>query len=343
MTEKEFPYIIPVFIPHRGCPHQCVFCNQHSITGQQVGSVLAERSVRNEVEKGLGRLGNSRRAVQIAFYGGSFTALPLAEQRLLLLAVRPFLEDGRVEGIRLSTRPDAIDMRICQLLRDHGVRVVELGVQSMDDKVLHRAGRGHTRRQVEQAFRMLHRFEFTIGGQLMVGLPGDNSRAMLAGVHALVELNPHFVRIYPTVVVRRSPLAHFFEQGTYRPLSLARAVVLTARAKDVFDRHHIPVIRMGLQHGVSLASEIIAGPHHPAFGELVLSRQYYKKLRTLLAARDSRLPHVLSVSNRDQSLLRGQANSNWRQLRKLGLLDRVEIVFDGSQARNTMLLREEAA
>jgi len=343
MTEKEFPYIIPVFIPHRGCPHQCIFCNQHSLTGQQTESFLAEQSVKNEVEKWLGRLGNSRRAVQIAFYGGSFTALPLVEQRLLLQAVQPFMKDGRVESIRLSTRPDAIDMRICRLLSDHGVRMVELGVQSMDDRVLQRAGRGHKRRHVEEAFRILHCFEFIVGGQLMVGLPGDNSRTVLSGVHALAELDPHFVRIYPTVVVNRSPLARLFEQGTYRPLSLAKAVILTARAKDIFDRYHIPVIRMGLQHSVSLASEIVAGPHHPAFGELVLSRQYYKKLRTLLAARNSRLPHVLSVSSRDQSLLRGQANSNWRQLRKRGLLDRVEIVFDGNQARNTMLLKEKAA
>lgn len=337
--EKK-PFIIPVFIPHLGCPHQCVFCNQQAISGREKASRCSLAEITCEIDRWLAWRADSSRPVELAFFGGSFTALPQEEQRRMLGAVRPYLEAGRIESIRLSTRPDAIDPAICELLQAHGVRTVELGVQALDDRVLRLAGRGHSVAQVERAFDVLHRFAFAIGGQLMLGLPGDSCAKAVYGAEKLASLGPHFVRIYPTLVVHGSPLAGMYAADRYRPLSLGRAIVTAARVKDVFDRRRIRVIRMGLQEAEKLAAEIVAGPHHPAFGELVLSRQYHRRLRRTLAERQPEKGYTLTVSAADQSILRGPKNSNWRHLKARGYLDNVHLVFDRLLERDAMQLRE---
>ncbi|MEJ2688617.1 MAG: radical SAM protein [Deltaproteobacteria bacterium] len=341
--EKKKPFIIPIFIPHLGCPHQCVFCNQQVISGRRRTSRLSSAEISREIQKWLARKKDKTRPVELAFFGGSFTALPLEEQRRMLRAVSSYLEAGRIESIRLSTRPDAINQEICALLQDHGVRIVELGVQSLDDRVLRLSGRGHSVAQVERAFEVLHRFSFAIGGQLMLGLPGDSSDKIADGAEKLAALGPHFVRLYPTLVVQGSPLAKMYAAGHYRPLSLSRAIVTAAKVKDVFDLNRIKVIRMGLQEAEMLAAEIVAGPHHPAFGELVLSRQYYRRLRLALAGRRPGKKYILTVSAADQSVLRGQKNSNWRHLNDQGYLANVRVIFDRLLMRNDMDLKELTA
>lgn len=176
----------------------------------------------------------------------------------------------------------------------------------------------------------------------MIGLPGDSSRKALASAAALADLEPDFVRLYPTLVVRNSPLAVLYLQGRYRPLSLSRAIVLAGRVKNVFDRRAIPVIRMGLQHSEALTAEIVAGPHHAAFGELVLARQYFKQLRHLLAGRQQACTYQLSVAARDQSIFRGPGNVNWRHLQRSGHLDGVRVIFDQNIGRNAMRLARTA-
>lgn len=337
---RRKPYVIPVFIPHLGCPHQCVFCNQQAIAGRKKLSRLGTAEITCEIDRWLAWRADSSRPVELAFFGGSFTALPQQEQRRMLRAVRPYLDAGRIESIRLSTRPDAIDEAICELLQAHGVGTVELGVQSLDERVLRLSGRGHSVAQVERAFTVLHRFAFAIGGQLMLGLPGDSCRKAVAGAEKLAGLGPHFVRLYPTLVVRDSPLAGMYAAGRYRPLSLGRAVVTAARVKDVFDRKGIRVIRMGLQEAETLAVEIVGGPHHPAFGELVLSRQYQQRLRRVLAGRQPEKEYTLTVSAADQSILRGSKNTSWRHLERRGYLDNVRVVFDRLLERNAMQLKE---
>ncbi|MDH4322446.1 MAG: radical SAM protein [Desulfobulbaceae bacterium] len=338
MAEIRSPLVIPLFIAHQGCPHRCVFCNQESITGRQGAASQPMRAaeVVATIDGWLARSGNDpRRAVQVAFYGGSFTALDRGYQQELLAAVQPYLEAGRVGTIRLSTRPDAIDAATVSFLRTHGVGVVELGVQAMDDRVLAASGRGHAVADVAAAFRLLREGGMRVGGQLMIGLPGETTVSALTGARALAALAPDFVRIYPTLVIRGSALAARYAAGAYRPLTLWQAVARCARLKAVFDRNRIPVVRMGLQPSPSLERDLLAGPYHPAFGELVLARIFFNRVRSLLAAIPADAIRTLSIASADLSIYRGQRNLSVQRLAALGLSSRMQLRLDPGQPRQT--------
>ena len=331
------PFIIPVFIAHLGCPHRCVFCNQHSITGK--GEVSGPEMVTGIIDAWLARKPlDDRRLTQVAFYGGSFTALPAARQASLLAAVEPYLERGLVQEIRLSTRPDAIDQPRIDFLKQYGVRVVELGAQSMDDHVLALSGRGHSFRDTEEASVLLKQNGLTLGIQLMLGLPGESPGKLLAGARRVCRLRPDFVRLYPTLVIRGTKLAGMYEAGLYRPLSLGRAVLFAGRMKEIFAGQGIPVVRIGLQHEEALVDGLIAGPYHPAFGELVLSRIFYRKVRSCLAQMQGDGKKVLSVSSRDQSIFRGPGNCNLKRLEGRGLLQNVALRFDPGLSRDSVII-----
>ena len=333
------PFVIPLFIAHQGCPHRCIFCNQHVIAGRAGNRGL--RITAGDVEKEIiERLAWPRKfpqsEVQVAFYGGSFTGLSEERQEELLGAVRPFLDRGEVKTVRLSTRPDYVNHKTPAFLRDRGVGIVELGVQSMDSVVLAKSLRGHTDDHVESAFDFLKRAGLKVGGQLMIGLPGETTAGLIAGARRLASLKPDFIRIYPTLVVRDSGLATLYGAGKYRPLSLNRAVALAARLKKIFDRCGIRIVRMGLQTSSSLEENLVAGPYHPSFGELVLSRMMFKKMRKVLSVTHGTGKREISVSAVDESLLRGQGNMNLKRLYFLGLMDDIRIVFDPEQPRNTL-------
>jgi histone acetyltransferase (RNA polymerase elongator complex component) len=332
------PFIIPIFIAHQGCPHQCLFCNQRSITGAPEGAV-GPRQVRETI---LAQLAWPRRhpaaPVQVAFYGGSFTGLPLALQRELLAAAQPFLASGQVQELRLSTRPDYVTPEIAGFLREQGVEIVELGAQSLDDGVLAASGRGHTAAQVGTATACLKEAGIQVGLQLMLGLPGDTTVTALASARRAAALRPDLVRLYPCLVISGSPLAELYRQGKYQPLSLPAAVSLAARLWLFFKTQGIAVARMGLQPSPSLEQSVLAGPYHPAFGELVLSRLLFRQVRALLSARPSGQPHRLSLARADESIYRGRGNANLKRLAALGLLAGVETVFSASQPRQTAVL-----
>jgi histone acetyltransferase (RNA polymerase elongator complex component) len=336
------PFIIPIFITHQGCPHQCLFCNQRTITGAPEGTV-GPRQVRETI---LTQLAWPRRhpaaPVQVAFYGGSFTGLPRTLQRELLAAAHPFLVSGRVQELRLSTRPDYVTPEIAGFLREHGVGIVELGAQSLDDGVLEASGRGHTAAQVGTAAAFLKEAGIQVGLQLMLGLPGDTTVAALASARRAAALNPDLVRLYPCLVISGSPLAELYRQGGYQPLTLPGAVSLAVRLWFIFRTQGIAVVRMGLQPSPSLEKSVLAGPYHPAFGELVLSRLLFKEVRALLSARPSRQPHRLSLARADESIYRGRGNANLKRLAALGLLAGVETVFSASQPRQTVVLTPAA-
>ncbi len=200
------PLIIPVFIPHQGCPQQCLFCNQVSISGQQATDETDAELVRQTIEEWLAR-SHHHNEVQVAFYGGSFTCLVRARQEHLLGAVQPFLQSGKVDSIRLSTRPDCMSETVCELLLEYGVKTVELGVQSFDDRVLQSSRRGHTAWQSVQAIKILQKKKMTLGIQLMPGLPGESTSSFIKTVAQVVKSLPAFVRLYPTLVIRGSGLA----------------------------------------------------------------------------------------------------------------------------------------
>lgn len=330
------PFVIPFFIAHQGCPHQCVFCNQHAISGQGRQAAVTAAQVGDEIAQKIAWPRHPDRPVQVAFYGGTFTGLPLGRREELLGAVAPFLARGQVHSIRVSTRPDLITPALVDHLKGRGVRLVELGVQSLDDEVLRQSGRGHDAAQVAAAFSLLRDGGLQVGGQLMVGLPGESRRTALQSAAKLAALRPDLVRLYPTLVMAGSPLAAIFARGAFQPWSLALCTAVCGLMKDIFDRHGIVVARMGLQSCPSLERDLVAGPYHPAFGELVLSRQYYKKVRAVLwAARLSgkQRPLTLRLAQRDRSLFVGMQRQNLARYERTGLLDQVEVVFLPHQPR----------
>ncbi|MCI5165161.1 MAG: radical SAM protein [Candidatus Electrothrix sp. GM3_4] len=332
------PLVIPVFIPHEGCPHCCVFCNQRRISGFTEKPVSG-KDVRTTVQTWLDRQGPDKRKVQVAFYGGSFTGLPQVRQQELLGAVAPFLEQGRVQSLRLSTRPDYIDQERVALLRRYQVSTVELGVQSMNDQVLALARRGHNAADVGQAVLVLRRAGMEIGVQLLLGLLGDTRTTLRRTVEQVIDLQPDFIRIYPLLVVRNSELAEQYKRGEYAPFSLDKAVVLAAWMKQRFDQAGIRVVRMGLQAGPELESSLLAGPWHPAFGELVASRLMLRQTRKLLAQVSSFEKTIhLSISERDQSVFRGIKSANVKRLQQLGFWQRIVLSTDPALPRGTVMM-----
>ncbi len=330
------PLVIPVFIPHEGCPHRCVFCNQRRISGHGAVPVTGRdvaRTVTTWLDRAAGRTGGD---VQVAFYGGSFTGLEPARQAELLGAVAPFIASGRVGSLRLSTRPDYIDSGRLTLLRRFHVSLVELGVQSMDDAVLVRAGRGHDSGDVVRAVDLLRRASIRVGLQLLPGLPGESRCSLMRTVEQVIGLRPDMVRIYPALVLEGSALARLYRQGRYRPLSLDGAVVRVAWMKRRFAAAGIRVVRMGLQAGPELEDGLVAGPWHPAFGELVEARLMLRQARRLLACVAAGMRVELVISSRDQSLFRGQRSANIRRLERLGLADRFVLRLDPDQPRHTV-------
>jgi histone acetyltransferase (RNA polymerase elongator complex component) len=330
-------FVIPVFIPHEGCPHCCVFCNQRKISGvteQQVSGA----AVQDTVQTWLARKGTKKRRVQVAFYGGSFTGLPQARQEELLGAVALFVEQGRVQSLRLSTRPDYIDQQGVALLRQYQVSTVELGVQSMNDRVLSLAKRGHSSLDVEQAVPLLKQAGVEVGIQLLLGLPGDTRTTLRRTVEQVIALQPDFIRIYPLLIVENSELADQYSRGEYTPLSLDKAVVLASWMKERFDSAGIRVVRMGLQAGPELESSLLAGPWHPAFGELVASRLMLRQTRKLLAQVPSEGPIQVCINQRDQSVFRGMKSANVKRLQQLGLWQRIQLHTDSSLSRGTVIV-----
>ena len=262
------PITVPFFISHQGCPHQCVFCNQVRIAGT-AGGIPDDEALRAKV--GAYRETSGGNPVEVAFFGGSFTAIPADDQERLLGPLQPLRERGEVSRIRISTRPDAIDSEHLAWLRGMGVATVEIGIQSMDDAVLDRSGRGHTAAQVVTACRLVKEAGMTLGAQLMPGLPGDTPALSMASLHEVLSLYPDFLRIYPTLVIAETRLAELYRTGEYVPLSLAGAVTLCKTLLRAALVAGVPVIRIGLQPTAELDCDgsVLAGPYHPAFRQLV--------------------------------------------------------------------------
>ncbi|MEN8199376.1 MAG: radical SAM protein [Thermodesulfobacteriota bacterium] len=310
------PLIIPVFIPHQGCPQHCLFCNQVSISGQSAEQEDdGERTLRI-IREWLAR-SRHRRKVQVAFYGGSFTCLPKSRQTRFLAAVQPFIQSGEVDSIRLSTRPDCVDEEVCDFLKDYKVETVELGVQSFDDHVLEASLRGHSREDAVRAARLVKEKGLDLGIQLMVGLPGQGSRSWLKSLGEVVALAPRFVRIYPTLVIAGSGLAAAYRKGHFQPMSMNRAIASCCRAKEIFHREGIRIVRMGLQPSEELEKELLAGPYHPAFGELVAARLWFRRARRLLAVCPVEKTVKISISDRDLSAFVGPKRVNMKRLQEL--------------------------
>lgn len=272
--------VVPFFISHQGCPHRCVFCDQRSIAGAKEALPDA-REMLERIERY--RQGSPGRELEAAFYGGTFTALPRGDQRRLLGALQPLLASGTLRSIRLSTRPDAVDADTVRFLKEMGVGTVEVGVQSLDEEVLRLSGRGYGAADAESAVRALREGGLEAGVQLMTGLPGDTPERALASLARVFALNPSFLRIYPTLVISGTKLAELHAAGSYAPQSLDEAVRLCGQMLLACRRRSLPVIRIGLQATFELDSPevVLAGPYHPAFGQLVESELFFALMESL--------------------------------------------------------------
>lgn len=307
-------FTIPIFIPMQACPHRCIYCDQHAIAGHS--AVPDAAAVKKIICDHLATL-PVYAAIEVGFFGGTFTGLPLARQEVLLQAVQPFMDSKQVQSIRLSTRPDMIDDQVLELLLRMKVGTVELGAQSMDEEVLRLSERGHDAACVENAARMIKAAGLRLGLQMMTGLPGDTTEKSLATAKKLTTLGADDVRIYPAVVVRGTPLAELYARREYAPQSLQEAVTLVAALVQIFDTAGIRIIRLGLHPSQELldGSALVAGPFHVAFGELVRTELWRQKLAHIENSNDYD-EIVIHVSVQARNAAVGHKAANRRLLEK---------------------------
>ncbi|MFP3999131.1 MAG: elongator complex protein 3 [Desulfobacterales bacterium] len=311
-SRRKKPYVIPIFIPHSGCPHRCTFCNQYATTG--AGQSLPDQDkLRATVEHWLQYKSRQRGFTEISFYGGNFLGLEKSAIRRMLNEAACWVSAGKVDGIRFSTRPDTIDQDRVSLLAGYPVSTVEIGVQSMDDYVLGLVKRGHSSADSAAAVGMLKKAGYTVGCQIMTGLPGESRESAMATAEAVANLNPGFVRIYPLVVLAGSALAGQYRAGRFKPLGLDECIRQTADLYRVFEKKSIPVIRIGLQSSKELDAEgsILAGPYHPAMGHMVFSLLMLERACHELD-KAPKLPETVEIRVHpvSESKMRGLKNAN---------------------------------
>ena len=282
--------IIPIFIPHLGCPNDCVFCNQRKITART--EVPSASDVRRTIEEWLTTLeprhvrnGGTIEEIEASFYGGSFTGLPIEDQTMYLSVAKEFLDAGRIDSVHLSTRPDYIDDSILTNLRNYGVETIEIGVQSFDDEVLKASNRGHDSAAVYRAAGMIHDYGFRLGIQLMIGLPGDSMESCIYSAREAARLRPELARLYPTIVLDDTRLLEMYNEGTYKALSRDEAVERTLAMYRILDDAGIYIMRVGLKSTdiIGDGGAINGGTYHPAFRQLVEGRLMRELLEEKLA------------------------------------------------------------
>ncbi|WBW94804.1 elongator complex protein 3 [Oceanirhabdus sp. W0125-5] len=265
-------YIIPVFVPHEGCPHDCAFCNQHSITGNR--EEISTSKIRMMIEEYLQSINTKKdkeAVVEISFFGGTFTGIDIKKQKMLLNIAKEYKSKGKIKYIRLSTRPDYINDEILKNLKDYDVDIIELGAQSFDDEVLKAANRGHTAEDIEKASRLIKEYGFTLGIQLMLGLPKADFHRDFYSAKKAVEVKPDFTRLYPALVIKNTEMESMYETGEYTPYTIEECIEITKKIFAFFEVNDIKVIRIGLQPTteISSGSDLVSGPFHPAIRELI--------------------------------------------------------------------------
>lgn len=305
-------YNIPVFVPHKGCPFDCVFCNQRKITGTTTD--VTPNDVENIIEEHLRTLPREDRYVEVAFFGGSFTGIPMKEQSALMAAVAKF--GTQINGIRLSTRPDYISEEIMDNLVAHGVTTIELGVQSMDDEVLKASNRGHTAEQVRKAVEIIRKYPVRLGLQMMTGLVGDTREKSIYTAKEIIKLKPEMVRIYPTLTIKDTYLEKLYNKGLYKPQTLEEAVETAKVIMLMFEAANINVIRVGLQATNEISSEgsVVAGPVHSAFRSLVESSIYYDLIKSELDGKSGNI--TIEVKSSEVSNAVGNKRANIEKIKQ---------------------------
>ena len=289
-------YVIPVFVPHLGCPNDCTFCNQKKISGQ-TKNVKAE-DVKNTIEYYLNNFKDDNKYIEVAFFGGSFTGIDVDKQKELLSVAYEYIKNKKIDSIRISTRPDYINKEILKMLKSYGVKTIELGVQSTNDYILNKSKRGHTFEDVKKASKLIRKNGFILGHQMMVGLPESTRQDEINTAKDLIKLKPKIVRIYPVLVIKGTQLEKDYESGEYTPLTVEQAVETAKDLLVLFNKKKINVIRIGLQNTNEITdpnskkSQVVAGPYHPAFRQLVESRLWYDNIANEIKKVNSNVTHI---------------------------------------------------
>ncbi|MEW5909173.1 MAG: radical SAM protein [Thermodesulfobacteriota bacterium] len=328
---KHHPLVIPFFLTHEGCPHRCVFCNQNAMD-QNRGARLNPDDIRPQVERFLNFRGKRDR-VEIAFYGGNFLGIDMVRIVSLLEASSRLVDEGIVDGIRFSTRPDTVRDELLYLLRKYPISTVEIGVQSLNDNALRRSMRGHSAETTYHAVERLKAHGSRFGVQLMIGLPGDTEAESFKTAEIVSSFSPDFIRIYPTVVLKGSLLATWYAEGRYHPLPLDQCVSHIKQLYLFFRGRNIPVIRMGLQASETLSAgkDLLAGPFHPAFGHLVLSEIAFDQIVSQARRKNCKFGKLSIMVHPDNiSRVKGIRSQNVKKLQTLLGLTIVDIISDPS-------------
>lgn len=299
--------IIAIFVPHQGCPHDCIFCNQKKITG--VSTDMTGEKARAIIEENLKTI-SSEAEVEIAFFGGSFTAIDKEKQVELLSVAKEYKDRGLVKDIRMSTRPDCIDEEELELIKKYGATIIELGVQSMDEKVLKESLRGHEKEVVYKSAKLIKDYGFSLGLQMMIGLPSDSEEKCIYTAKEFIKIKPDFVRIYPTLVIKETGLEKAYLEDTYKAFELEESIDIVKKLIVLYELNDIEIIRVGLQatEDIQMGIDVLAGPYHPAFRELVKTRMIRDYLESLLKGDFNTL--TIYTSNKNISSVVGNKRSN---------------------------------
>lgn len=325
MKEKK-QYIIPIFVPHLGCPNECTFCNQKSISGQV--KMVNKDDVRKTVDYYLSNFKENDATKEIAFFGGSFTGIEESKQEELLEVAYEYVQKGKIDSIRISTRPDYINKEILKRLKKYKVKTIELGVQSSNEYILKKIGRGHTFDDVKKASKLIRWNGFKLGHQMMVGLPESTKLDDLNTAKDLIKLKPKMVRIYPVLVIKNTKLEKEFNEGEFVPVTVGQAVERCKELVYLFNKHKVEVIRIGLQNTDIISepgngqSDVVAGPFHPAFGQLVDDAIWYDSIVDKIKKFNVKVKEVqIKVNPCDVNSVIGHKKENVKKLKDLYEVD----------------------
>lgn len=319
--------ILPVFIPHQGCPFACIFCNQKTIT----------KTSKNDLEKIKNQIAefcrfNQNLPKEVAFFGGTFTNLPLQIQKKYFNLVEPFFAEC---SIRFSTRPDAIDQEILTFCKQNNVTTIELGIQSFADSVLIKSQRGYDPQTAINACKLIKNMGFKLCIQLMPGLPESSAKTWQESITRTVKLKPHYVRIYPTIVLKNTELARMYKNNEYKPLTLESAIEQTATAVTAFEEKDIKIIKIGLHSDIE-PDQILAGPYHESFGELVKAEILMQRISKNFT------PKTLIISAKDISLFKGFKRSMLNKLKEKHNLEKLPVIVSHELATGKFLFTEKS-
>lgn len=308
--------IIPIFVPHLGCPHDCIFCNQRKITN--FVDVLNREEICNNIDTYIAYFKNKDIPIEIAFYGGSFTGLNENLMIEYLKIAKKYIDLGFVDSIRLSTRPDYIDEHILDILKSYGVKTIELGIQSLNSNVLELNERGHNIDCVYTSSNLIKKYNISLGLQMMVGLYGDEFNSSINTALEIAKIKPDFVRVYPTLIIKDTKLEKLYYSKDYVPMKIEEAIELCKNIYVIFEYYNIPIIRLGLQSSdnISKDGDVVEGPYHPAFREMVESNLYIDIFEYFIEKFKIKDIIYFKCSNSEISKIIGNKKSNIKYMRE---------------------------